>query len=53
MVKEGDLLWTPGPERVADSNLVHYMHWLAQHGRPKFENYHDLWRWSIGDLEAF
>jgi len=28
MVKEGDLLWTPGPEWVADSNLTHFMQWL-------------------------
>ncbi|HTY50738.1 MAG TPA: AMP-binding protein, partial [Steroidobacteraceae bacterium] len=53
MTKEGDLLWTPGPERVADSNLVHYMRWLAEHGRPEFRDYHDLWYWSINDLEAF
>ena len=53
MVNEGDLLWTPGPERVADSNLVHYMRWLARHGRPEFRDYHDLWYWSINDQEAF
>ncbi|MGC1457854.1 MAG: acetoacetate--CoA ligase [Steroidobacteraceae bacterium] len=53
MVKEGDLLWTPSPEWVAGSNLVHFMNWLKQHRGLDFTNYPDLWRWSVTDLEAF
>jgi acetoacetyl-CoA synthetase len=53
MVKEGDLLWTPSPEWVADSNLAHFMRWLQQHRGLSFSNYPDLWRWSVTDLEAF
>jgi acetoacetyl-CoA synthetase len=53
MVKEGDLLWTPSPEWVAGSNLVHFMKWLGQHRGLEFSDYADLWRWSVTDLEAF
>ena len=53
MVKEGDLLWTPSPEWVADSNLVHFMKWLHEHRGLEFTNYPDLWRWSTTDIEAF
>jgi len=53
MIKEGDLLWTPSPERVADSNLAHLMRWLAQHRGKKFDTYIDLWRWSVDDQEGF
>ena len=53
MVKEGDLLWTPSPEWVADSNLAHFMTWLREHRGLNFSNYPDLWRWSVTDLEAF
>ena len=28
-VREGDLLWTPGAERVADANLTAFLSWLA------------------------
>ncbi|HEY6454749.1 MAG TPA: acetoacetate--CoA ligase [Steroidobacteraceae bacterium] len=53
MVKEGDLLWTPGPEWVAASNLTHFMKWLQQHRGLNFSNYPDLWHWSVTDIEAF
>ncbi len=53
MVKEGDLLWTPSPEWVEGSNLVHFMKWLRQHRGLDFSNYPDLWRWSVTDLEGF
>lgn len=53
MINEGDLLWTPSPERVARSRLVAFMQWLkAERGR-QFENYAELWQWSITDLDGF
>ena len=53
MVNEGDLLWTPGPERIAKSNVTAYMQWLRKERALKFASYVELWRWSVGDLEAF
>ncbi len=51
-VREGDLLWTPSPERLASANLTHYLDWLAARGR-RFDSYAALWRWSVEDLEGF
>ena len=53
MLNEGDLLWTPSPERVEKSNLTAYQRWLEQERGLKFATYEDLWRWSATDLEAF
>ena len=51
-VNEGDLLWTPTPERIERANLTHYMRWLAERGR-RFGSYAELWQWSIDDLDGF
>ena len=40
-IKEGELLWTPGADRVARSHLTRYLAWLAQRGR-KFDDYESL-----------
>jgi len=53
MVNEGDLLWTPTPERVAKSHLTAFMRWLAKERGLKFAGYAELWQWSVDDLEAF
>jgi len=53
MLNEGDLLWTPGRERVEKSCLTHYMRWLKKERGLGFENYLQLWRWSVDELEAF
>jgi acetoacetyl-CoA synthetase len=52
-VGEGDLLWTPGPERAEGSNLAAFQRWLAAERGLRFAGYHELWRWSVTDLEAF
>ena len=49
---DGDLLWTPSPERIARANLTHYLRWLSARGR-HFDSYCALWQWSIEDLEGF
>jgi acetoacetyl-CoA synthetase len=52
-VKEGDVLWTPDPGRVAAANMTAFSRWLAQHRGLDFPDYASLWRWSVTDLEAF
>jgi acetoacetyl-CoA synthetase len=52
-VREGDRLWTPGPERVQGSNLAAFQRWLEVERGLRFAGYHHLWRWSVTDLEAF
>jgi acetoacetyl-CoA synthetase len=52
-VKEGDVLWTPDPGRVAAANMTAFSRWLARHRGLDFPDYASLWRWSVTDLEAF
>ncbi|HEY8466272.1 MAG TPA: acetoacetate--CoA ligase [Solirubrobacterales bacterium] len=52
--KSGELLWTPSPEAVASSNLTAYADWLRdERGLDFGGDYHELWRWSVTELEGF
>lgn len=53
MVKEGDLLWTPGPDWLAKANLTAFTDWLRRERGRDFATYDALWQWSVGDLEGF
>src|SRR5690242_13221425 len=53
MLNEGDLLWTPSPERVERAVLTAYQRWLEKERGLKFATYEQLWRWSITDVEGF
>jgi acetoacetyl-CoA synthetase len=50
---DGRLLWEPTPEAIERSTLTTYMEWLERRRGLRFEGYHDLWQWSIYDVEAF
>ena len=50
---DGRLLWEPTPEAIERSTLTTYMEWLERRRGLRFEGYHDLWQWSIDDVEAF
>ena len=52
-VREGDLLWTPGPDRVGRANVTTFGRWLARERGCDFGDYHALWRWSVTDLDGF
>jgi acetoacetyl-CoA synthetase len=52
-VRLGDLLWTPSPERIADSNVTRYLRWLKDTRGLDFPGYRELWQWSITETEAF
>lgn len=47
------LLWTPSEDLKTCSNLHRYRNWLKEHKNLEFEDYHDLWKWSIQELPAF
>jgi acetoacetyl-CoA synthetase len=53
VIKEGDLLWTPSAERVAQSNMTAFMQWLQRERGLDFADYMALWRWSVADIDAF
>jgi acetoacetyl-CoA synthetase len=48
----GKLLWKPDPAFARRTNIAAFMRWLEKRGL-KFENYDELWRWSVDDLEGF
>ncbi|MEX2525249.1 MAG: acetoacetate--CoA ligase [Gammaproteobacteria bacterium] len=53
MIKTGDLLWTPGPDRVANAKVTQFMHWLKDKKGLEFPDYQSLWQWSVDDQDAF
>jgi acetoacetyl-CoA synthetase len=46
-------LWEPSDEQRERALLTRYQRWLEEERGLRFEGYHDLWEWSVGDLEAF
>jgi acetoacetyl-CoA synthetase len=48
-----ELLWTPDDERVERANITRYQAWMEDEHGLTFEDYNELWRWSISDLEGF
>jgi acetoacetyl-CoA synthetase len=46
-------LWEPPAELVARARMTEYMRWLEAERDLGFDGYHDLWRWSVEDLEGF
>ena len=47
------MLWEPSEAFKSDSNLQQYMRWLETNKQLSFENYDDLWEWSITDTKDF
>jgi acetoacetyl-CoA synthetase len=52
-VREGELLWTPDPQQVANTRIAEYMRWLESERGVAFADYAALHRWSVSDLDAF
>ena len=52
-MQPGEILWTPGPERVRQANITAFTEWLARERGRRFADYNALWRWSVEDLEGF
>jgi acetoacetyl-CoA synthetase len=52
-MKRGPVVWEPGADADATSNLARYMRWLADDGGRAFAGYEELWAWSVDDLEGF
>src|SRR5436309_15990893 len=50
---DDDVLWAPPADIRHHSRIGHYLRWLEEHRGLTFSGYHDLWEWSVTDLEAF
>jgi acetoacetyl-CoA synthetase len=48
-----ELLWTPSQARVERAGLTRYQEWLGETRGLQFDDYQELWRWSVDDLETF
>jgi len=46
-------LWTPSRRQVERAVLTRYLRWLERERGLPFAGYHELWHWSVTDLEAF
>ena len=52
-VREGDVL-RPVPDDARSTTLIgEYVGWLERERSLRFDNYDDLYRWSVDDLDAF
>jgi acetoacetyl-CoA synthetase len=47
------IVWTPSPERIASATITRYREWLNETRGTTLEDYGDLWRWSVDELEGF
>ena len=50
---EGIQLWEPSNDFKENARISDYMKWLAAEKELTFEDYNDLWEWSVTDLEGF
>jgi len=46
-------LWEPPAELVERARMTEYMRWLEGDRGLRFNGYHELWQWSVDDLESF
>jgi acetoacetyl-CoA synthetase len=53
MKAEPRMLWEPSQERKQRSVLTRYMQWLRERRGLEFSGYHELWQWSVEDLDGF
>lgn len=47
------ILWQPSQEMQERSNLKKFMTWLREEKGLLFENYNELWEWSVDEKEDF
>jgi acetoacetyl-CoA synthetase len=47
------LLWEPAPHAADELEMGRYMQWAGQRRGQPFADYHELWRWSVDELEEF
>ncbi|HET7590108.1 MAG TPA: acetoacetate--CoA ligase [Solirubrobacterales bacterium] len=52
-VASGELLWEPSAELVERSRLREFTRWLERERGLAFGGYHELWQWSVDDLDGF
>jgi acetoacetyl-CoA synthetase len=51
--RSAEKLWEPPAELVERARMTEFMRWLEAERSLLFDGYHELWRWSVDDLEGF
>ena len=46
-------LWSPDPQRIAEANVTRFIAEMNKRHKLALRDYHDLWQWSVDNLEAF
>ena len=46
-------LWTPSNTMIEHANLSHYREWVNKNKIQSFTDYHQLWEWSVTEIEEF
>ncbi|MFY7828741.1 MAG: acetoacetate--CoA ligase [Flectobacillus sp.] len=47
------ILWSPSEQQIAQSNLTAFMDYLRNEYSLDFNNYQELWQWSVSDISKF
>ncbi len=50
---EGTQLWEPSETFKENARISDYMKWLKAEKDLAFEDYNDLWEWSVTDIDGF
>src|SRR5688500_15156191 len=50
--REGDLLWTPSPDRAAATPLAAFTRFAEESSGHRFPDYATLWEWATTDLDG-
>jgi acetoacetyl-CoA synthetase len=50
---EGEIIWQPDPERLANTQVEKFATYLRESGVLLKEGYHALWQWSVDDPDTF
>jgi len=47
------VLWEPSQALLESAAMTRFMRWLETARGIELDGYEGLWRWSVGDIEAF
>lgn len=50
---DGDVIWSPSDDRIKDTVLWDFMSWLKSEKDVVVEDYAQMWKWSVDELESF
>lgn len=53
MIEDKSPIWIPPNERVEKSNFKNYLTFLKSHFKKDFQNYSELYNWSVTEIEEF